>query len=77
MPLSTAQDAEPKVCIVAVTPEDSSASVGAKGAPAALETLMGCKSGAGRNLTWQPRLRHWQGRSQRLHPASPWASFAG
>lgn len=33
LPEHTAQDAEPKVCIVAVTPEDSSASLGAKGAP--------------------------------------------
>ena len=33
LPDHTGQDADPRVCIVAVTPEKSSASVGAKGAP--------------------------------------------
>lgn len=42
-----------------------------------LGTLMGCESGARQNLTWQLKLRHWEGRPSQAAPCQPSGQLRG
>lgn len=42
-----------------------------------LGTWMGCESGARQNLTWQLKVRHWEGRPSQAVPCQPSGQLRG